>query len=273
MKIRFTKMTGAGNDFVVIDNRDRCVKNGAPAARILCDRRWGVGADGLLLLEKSRKADFRMMYFNADGSSGGMCGNGGRCIAQFAVMKKIAPRRHKFEALDHVYHAVVKASEVELGMKDPAALQLGRKILLDGKILAVNYVDTGSPHVVVLRRELSREGSVASLDVTGIGRKIRYHEAFKPAGANVNFIEEAGANSVRIRTYERGVEAETLACGTGSIASAIIASRVWKMSSPITVIPESKKDLRIEFDDDGQQMWNVRLIGPAEVVFEGSTNL
>ena len=269
VKIWFTKMSGAGNDFVVIDNRSKQIRNGPRVARILCDRRWGVGADGLLLLQKSRIAGYRLMYFNADGSYGGMCGNGGRCIARYAVLNKIAPRNHCFEALDHVYAASVRGSVVGLTMRDPRGFRLKRNIRLRGQAIVMSEVDTGSPHVVVRCEALGRRKSLKSIDVMALGREIRYHSAFKPAGTNVNFIERGKGNSIRIRTYERGVEAETLACGTGSIASAIVASRLWEFKSPIVVVPESGKKLRVEFDDDGTKISNVRLVGPAAVSFYG----
>ena len=262
-------MSGAGNDFVVIDNRSRQVRNGSRAARILCDRRWGIGADGLLLLEKSRRAEYRMMYFNADGSYGGMCGNGGRCMARFAVMNGLAPRKHRFEALQHIYLASVKNSEVELSMIDPVGLRLEKKIRLQGKSVSVSHVDTGSPHVVVVCSALGARKRLKSVDVVTLGREIRDHAAFKPGGTNVNFIERMRGNLIAIRTYERGVEAETMACGTGSIAAAIVASRLWELRSPIDVIPESKKTLRVEFVDNGTNITNVRLIGPAVVSFYG----
>jgi len=260
-------MSGAGNDFVVIDNRSKQIRNGPRAARILCDRRWGVGADGLLLLEKSRKADYRMTYFNADGSYGGMCGNGGRCIARYAVLNGIAPRKHRFEALKYIYVASVRGTEIELSMKDPCELQLHKRIRVGGKTVSVSFVDTGSAHVVVSCSALGRQETLKSVDVVGLGRKIRYHAAFKPSGTNANFVERMKGNSIGVRTYERGVEAETMACGTGSIACAIVASRLWKLNPPIVVVPESGKKLRIDFDDDGTKISNVHLIGPAAISF------
>jgi diaminopimelate epimerase len=274
MRIEFTKMSGAGNDFVVVDNRDRKIRNGARVARILCDRRWGIGADGLLLLQKSRKADYRMLYYNADGSYGGMCGNGGRCIASFAVRKKIAPASHVFEALDYLYRADVAAKEVILGMKNPTGLRIGRQIGLASGRLTVASVNTGSPHVVVKVADIGRNRNLMStLDVIRLGREIRYHRAFKPDGTNVNFIEVAGPNSIRIRTYERGVEDETLACGTGSIASALVASMIWKMRNPVTVIPRSGRRLQVLFDMKEGGFTNIRLKGPAEVTFSGFVDI
>lgn len=270
MNLKFTKMSGAGNDFVVVDSRDCGIRNGARLARKLCDRRWGIGADGLLVLERSRKAAYRMMYYNADGSYGGMCGNGGRCIAWFAVSSNIAPANHTFEALDYIYDAEVSDKAVILKMKKPRDLQIGKEIKLSARTMKVAFVDTGSPHVVVTVKDVGRKKNLlSSLDVIGLGREIRYHEAFEPAGTNVNFIEAAGGNSIRIRTYERGVEDETLACGTGSIASALVSSILWKLKSPVTVLPRSGRQLRVYFERKGLDFENVKLKGPAEVVFTG----
>lgn len=270
MKIWFTKMTGAGNDFVVIDNRPKRIRDGSKAAKVLCDRRQGIGADGLLLLEKSRRADYRMMYYNADGSYGGMCGNGGRCIARYAALNGIAPRRHDFEALDYIYKAEVRKSEVVLAMKDARDLTIGLKIDVGSLNIVVNFVDTGSPHVVVPVKNLGRRASpLASVDVVGLGRAIRNHKRFAPVGTNVNFIEKGRGNSIQIRTYERGVEDETLGCGTGAIASAIVASRMWKLRPPIRVLPKSRMQLRVGFKDTGARIEKVRLAGPASVVYAG----
>jgi diaminopimelate epimerase len=269
MNVKFTKMTGAGNDFVVIDDRMSRIRNGPKTAKLLCDRRWGIGADGLLLLRKSRSASYRMMYYNADGSYGGMCGNGGRCIASYAVAAKIAGRKHVFEALDHVYSAAVSKSEVILTMKSPQNAVLDVEIDLKLRRLPVSFIDTGSPHVVVPIVNLRGDPSLNGLDVVGLGRAIRHHGCFAPAGTNVNFIEKVGAKSIKIRTYERGVENETLACGTGAIASAIVATRRWKIAPPVTVIPRSGMRLRVDFSDLDGSISNVRLAGPAKVVYTG----
>jgi len=273
MKVKFTKMTGAGNDFVVIDDRTRRIRNGPKAAKLLCDRRWGIGADGLLLLQKSRRASYKMMYYNADGSFGGMCGNGGRCIAFYAFSGKIASRKHLFEALDHIYSATVSKTEVILTMKDPRNALSNIEIALDSQRLQVSFIDTGSPHVVVLVESLTSAASLDDLDVLRLGRMIRQDGQFAPAGANVNFIERIRGNSIRIRTYERGVEDETLACGTGSIASAIVATRRWNMIPPVTVIPRSRVPLRVDFSVLDESIQNVRLTGPAKVVYTGLVQL
>lgn len=273
MHVDFTKMTGAGNDFVVIDNRAKRIKAGSTVAKLLCDRRWGIGADGLLLLEKSRRASYRMMYYNADGSYGGMCGNGGRCIALFAFSNRIAGRTHEFEALNHVYAARLGKNEVVLTMKDPRKLRIGYEILLDSGKLIINSINTGSPHVVVPVDNLPGGVSLRDVDVLGMGRKLRFDPHFSPGGTNVNFIERTGRNSIHIRTYERGVEDETLACGTGSIASAIVAARLWNLKSPVEVVPKSKMPLRIVFDNKDGMVSQIQLAGPASVVYTGTIEL
>jgi len=274
MKISFTKMSGAGNDFVVIDNRSGIIVNGPEIARKLCDRRWGIGADGLLLVEKSRKAHYRMMYYNADGSYGGMCGNGGRCIAAFAVRHGLAPPRHSFEALKYIYRVHVGREEVTLWMKNPRELLTNVAISLEGKRQVVNFVDTGAPHAVVAVRDLKvRKRRLEDLDVVGLGRKLRSHRFFTSGGTNVNFIELKRRKSLKIRTYERGVENETLACGTGSIAAAVIAHELWGLEPPVKIVPQSHVPLWVNFEVEGDEIVNVSLRGPAEVIFEGKTEL
>lgn len=265
-------MTGAGNDFVVIDNRSGRIAKGSSLARKLCDRRWGIGADGLLLLEKSRRGAYRMMYYNADGSYGGMCGNGGRCIAFYAVKRRIAPKNHSFEALNHVYQVIVASPEkVSLRMKDPVGLKVNFMLPIRGKRIHVSYVNTGSPHVVIPVHALGLRGSkIGTVDVLELGREIRYHKAFQPSGTNVNFIEVISGKRLKIRTYERGVESETLACGTGSVAAGIVASRLFKMKAPITILPKSRSPLIVDFEVKGDRVQHVTLQGPARIVFEGS---
>ena len=269
MKLQFTKMSGAGNDFVVIDNLDNAVRGGSDLATRICDRHWGVGADGLLLVEKSTSAAYRMMYYNADGSYGGMCGNGGRCIAEFCCARGLAPAEHDFEALDHVYHAVVGQGTVKLSMKDPWDIRTNLMLPVIGKKLKATFLDTGSPHVVILAKLVSQKG-LSGIDVTALGRKIRHLKLFGPEGTNVNFIEVTGNNSLNIRTYERGVESDTLACGTGSIASAVAGSLSAGMKPPVTVTVRSGSKLTVDFEGHSDGMpRNVRLTGPVATVFEG----
>ena len=273
MKVEFVKMSGAGNDFVVIDNRDGRIQDGSSAARILCDRHNGVGGDGLLLLEPSSKVAYRMMYYNADGSYGGMCGNGGRCIALYASRTGIAPVDHQFEALDHVYLADVSEGMVRLTMKDPRLLNRRMMLPIGKKRIPVFFIDTGSPHVVVAASHLTKKG-LGTLDVKKLGQLIRYHEKFSPQGTNVNFVEIGRDKSVVIRTYERGVESETLACGTGSIAAGIFACVVEGLAAPIVVLPRSGERLIVNFRlERNGDIRGVILEGPAKETFRGSVEI
>jgi diaminopimelate epimerase len=271
MKIQFYKMSGAGNDFVVIDNRNAKIKQKVALARTLCERRYGVGADGLILIEKDSAADFKMCYYNADGSYGGMCGNGGRCAAFFAFTFDIAKRTHHFTANKRHYHAeILKGGRVSLSMIDPENIQLHKKLTADGMDIPYHFIYTGSPHVVINIHDIADETlTLEKADfVERIGRAVRLHEAFAPGGTNVNFIQREGANGIKIRTYERGVEAETFACGTGSVGSALIASLLWGLKSPVRVLPKSKELLKVSFTP-GEQITDVRLEGPAVITFRG----
>ncbi len=271
MDITFTKMSGAGNDFVVIDNRRRQIQGPAELARKLCDRRWGIGADGLLLLEESPAASYRMMYYNADGSYGGMCGNGGRCIALYAVMIGAAGSEHRFEALDHVYEARVRDNTVTLKMKDPRVINSDLVLRIGGKRIKALFLDTGSPHVVLEAKRVARKG-LHAIQVSEIGRRIRNLAAFRPGGTNVNFIEITGDNIIHIRTYERGVEAETQACGTGSIAAAIAASNAG-LAAPFVIEPASGRRLTVDFAKRDGKISDVELRGPAEVIYKGQIRI
>ena len=270
MKIEFTKMSGAGNDFVLVDNRSNLIKDGSGTARTICDRRWGVGADGLLLIERSAKANYKMMYYNADGSYGGMCGNGGRCVARYSVLQGIAPQEHAFEALDYVYKVSLENDSIRLSMKDPTDFRPNLELSVLRRKITAHFVDTGSPHVVVPVQSLTKsKRGLNSVDVQGLGKLIRFHKAFSPKGTNVNFIELLDRSSLKIRTYERGVEAETLACGTGSIASAVVASLIWDLKPPVKIMPASSVPLSVDFTVEGKRVTNVTLSGPAKVIFTG----
>ena len=270
MKLQFRKMSGAGNDFVVIDNRAGVVQDREAMARRLCDRRWGIGADGLLLLEATDKADYRMMYYNADGSYGGMCGNGGRCIARFATDNGIAGPKHTFEALGYLYSSVVRADEVVLSMKDPTDIRMNIVLRVANQNIRGHFINTGSPHFVIPIFQFGKKyRSLEDVPVEQLGKKLRYHRQFKPEGTNVNFVERGSGNLLKMRTYERGVEAETLACGTGSIASAIISARLWKLGSPISIIPRSGVRLEVAFRLANSGISQVTLKGQALTTFEG----
>ncbi|MES2202211.1 MAG: diaminopimelate epimerase [candidate division FCPU426 bacterium] len=268
-KLRFVKMSGAGNDFVVLDNRAQQVPEPLAAfAAKVADRKRGVGADGVLLVEPSSRKAFRMRYFNADGSEADMCGNGGRCIARYATLIGAAPQAMEFENLAGDFSATVLADgSVSLRMTDPHSLVLDRKVELDGKLLKAHSLNTGVPHLVV---------PVADVDQAAVfedGRKLRYHADFQPKGTNVNFVQVVDRHTVKVRTYERGVEDETLACGTGSVACAVAMAAAGEVESPVSVITRGGDALEISFDLIDHEATGVFLKGGAEVSFEGELDL
>src|SRR2546421_8221322 len=266
--VRFTKMDGAGNDFILIDNRAGNIDLGRSQIARLCDRHRGIGADGILLLERaSNHADFRMRYFNADGGEAEMCGNGARCFARFAI--KVAGQKEKisFETPAGVISAELKGDLVTLRMTEPTDLRLNLDLPIGAEKKTVHFINSGVPHVVI------PVAKIDDADVRREGAAIRHHKMFSPNGTNVNFIEKRGPNKIAIRTYERGVEDETLACGTGIVASALIFAASENTNGPIGVIARGGDELEVGFEKSGDRFRNVTLTGPAEVVFEGSIEI
>jgi diaminopimelate epimerase len=266
--LRFTKMNGAGNDFILIDNRAGDIDLNRSQVARLCDRHRGIGADGILLLETpSDHADFRMRYFNADGGEAEMCGNGARCFARFA--NKVAGTKGKisFETPAGVISAELTGELVTLQMTEPTDLRLSVPVQVGAEKKIVHFINSGVPHVVV------PVAQVGDVDVSREGSTIRYHEMFSPKGANVNFIEKRGADKIAVRTYERGVEDETLACGTGVVASALVFAVTENVRGPINVIARGGDELRVGFKKAGTKFENVTLTGPAEFVFEGTIEI
>ena len=261
-------MSGAGNDFILIDNRRGFIKAGlAKKAKTLCDRKHSIGADGLILLERSKKADIRMRILNPDGSEAEMCGNGVRCLAKFAVDMKIASPKHSVETLAGTIYTEVRGNVVKAKMIEPKELKLGFKIDLNGSDGAMNFINTGVPHAVRL------VNSVAGCDVKTLGRDIRQHKHFSPKGTNVNFVAVKQGSSIDIRTYERGVEDETLACGTGSTAGALVAAAVKNLKSPVSVHTHGGELLKVYFSRNGLSFHGVYLEGRVQKSFEGSVLL
>jgi diaminopimelate epimerase len=261
-------MDGAGNDFVMIDNRsgDVCL-NPEQIVRI-CDRHHGVGADGILLLEKATDgADFRMRYYNRDGGEAEMCGNGARCFARYAHKIAATPKKLSFETPAGVIGAELHDELVTLRLNDPSDLQLNIALRIADKNRTVHFINSGVPHVVVPVSQIDE------VDVRQDGAAIRRHEMFLPKGANVNFIEKRQGKRIAVRTYERGVENETLACGTGVVASALIFAATENSSGPISVLVRGGDELTVAFEKDGSEFRNVTLTGPAEFVFEGTIEL
>lgn len=269
IEINFTKMNGAGNDFVVINNFSGSLKTALPPlAAALCAKGFGIGADGMLVLLKSAEADFEMRYLNSDGSEGGMCGNGGRCIARFALLKKISGKTTRFAAHGRIYSAeVFDDNKVRLHLPDPEKIVKSLKIPVGSKELDATYVRPNTDHTVLT----SGEGfdHVEKADLVALARKIRFNFGIFPKGTNVNIIEKTGPNAIRMRTYERGVENETLACGTGAVACAITSSLRYNMISPVEILTAGGETLKVYFDRKADTFSNLVLEGSARVVFEG----
>ena len=266
--VPFVKMSGTGNDFILIDHRKPLIGREAMAefVSLVCRRKFSVGADGLILIEDSDQADFKWLFFNGDGSEAEMCGNGARCAARFAYMQGIAPARMRFETLAGVIEASVSDINVAIRMTKPRELQLHRTLSMDDAPLSLHSVDTGVPHAVVFVDDID------TMDVCGLGSRIRHHEAFMPAGTNVNFVRQQDG-ALEVRTYERGVEDETLACGTGAVACALVAAMLKQAESPVEIITSGGDRLTITFDlEDGGTAANVFLKGPAHVIYKGELN-
>lgn len=258
MNITFYKYQGTGNDFVIIDNRDgQFDSNSNKIVSFLCDRKFGIGADGLMLLERHDRLAFTMRYFNSDGNEATMCGNGGRCIAAFAVHTGAVknPKEFEFMAIDGSHKARYSKDNVSLKMTDV------KRIVTEPQYL---FLDTGSPHYVTFVENNS------AVDVVKEGRKVRYLKKFEEiGGTNVNFIEQINETSIKMRTYERGVENETLSCGTGAVASAISTAIKQGFGEKFNVEVRGG-ELQVEFKmDEKMHPSNIWLTGPAEFVFKG----
>lgn len=257
MEHTFYKYQGTGNDFVMVDNRTNTFpKNDTKLIGHLCDRKFGIGADGLILLENDGNADFRMVYYNSDGNESTMCGNGGRCIVAFAKALDIIDNETDFVAVDGKHHATVdNLGIVSLHMKDVNAVSVYENYV---------FLDTGSPHHVELVDELDK------FDVKGVGSHIRYSGLYGDKGSNVNFVAKAGDDKFSVRTYERGVENETLSCGTGVTAVAIAMKVLQKTESDTVTLLTPGGTLSVSFVQKGKQFTDIYLIGPAQFVFNGT---
>lgn len=256
MQIQFHKYQGTGNDFIIIDNRDARFSSLSPElVKFLCDRRFGIGADGLMLLNLNQDFDFEMVYFNSDGKEGSMCGNGGRCLVKFAHERGIRRSVYRFVASDGPHDAEMEDDgTVSLRMKDVNIISENRGDFI---------LDTGSPHYVRL------VNNVAEMDVFQKGQEIRYNESYKKNGINVNFVSFKEDDEIMVRTYERGVENETLSCGTGVTAAALVCYHNEKGFNEVTVHTRGGK-LSVEYDRiDDNNYTDIWLCGPALKVFEG----
>ena len=264
--VRFWKLEGAGNDFLGLDGRAGGFKLKRQQIADLCDRRRGVGADGVLVVEKPkvRGADFRMRYYNSDGGEAEMCGNGARCFALLA--RAVSGRKGnvlRVQTQAGLLTLRTCGREVQVSMTEPTKLRLGKKVVVAGRKLAVDFLNTGVPHAVLFVR------SVRSIDVAKQGRAIRYHSAFAPSGTNVNFVEIGRGNRIHVRTYERGVEGETLACGTGVVAASILSNLRRGLRPPIQVATRGGDNVRVGFSMENGHARKVTLQGPARIVYTG----
>jgi diaminopimelate epimerase len=262
-KIPFYKMSGAGNDFIVIDNRRDIVqqKDLSRFAVQVCRRKMSVGADGLFLLENSDRADFKWQFFNSDGSVAEMCGNGARCAARFAFLTGMTGDRMTFETLAGIIGAHVRGDQVKVKMTDPQRMALDQALTLSSGRVAYSSVNTGVPHAVL------EVADVETVNVKATGREIRYHAQFAPAGTNANFVAPLSGGLYAIRTYERGVEDETLACGTGNAAAALTLAARHGLASPVTLRTRSNSLLKVYFVREGDRWREVYLEGDARVVY------
>jgi len=263
-KVEFIKMSASGNDFILVDNRagelyqkhrdinDFVVK--------ICRRHHSVGSDGLILIQESRNADFCWRFFNADGSEANMCGNGGRCAARFAFIKGIAGEKMAFETGAGIIKAEIEGVKVKLQLTTPTDLKLDYSIKLENKEIFINSVNTGVPHAVLLSDDIDH------VPVEELGRIIRFHAAFGEKGTNVDFVKVIDKTNLVLRTYERGVEAETYACGTGAVASGVILKEKGLIESPVNILTKGGETLKVYVDDE------VYLEGDTKIIYVGLLN-
>jgi diaminopimelate epimerase len=273
--IHFEKMNGAGNDFIMIDNLRGEIGLTAERIRQLCDRRRGIGADGVILIESELDADFRMRYYNRDGGEAEMCGNGARCVVLFASRLGLGEREHgrvhlRFVAQPGRIEARVEEGRIALGMTDATSFEKSVSLPVARGAEIVHVINTGVPHAVVVEDDVE---TMSDGDVIDRGRAIRSHSRFDPDGANANFVSIHGDRAVRIRTYERGVEGETLACGTGAVAGAVVIAHLTGATSPLTMITQGGDELTVSFALNPTGARGIVLEGPATFNFSGSIEL
>ncbi len=266
--IPFVKMSGTGNDFVIIDHRNPFVSREEQVGFVkkICRRMFSVGADGIIFIESSERADFSWSFYNGDGSEAEMCGNGARCAARYAFRKNIAGRTMSFETRAGIIKAEICGAEelVRVELTRPVDMRDDLTITLDGERKELLFINTGVPHAVLFTDD-------KEVPVKKWGREIRFHEIFEPAGTNANFVTVLEDGKLLVRTYERGVEDETMACGTGAVASAVLAAVQKKVCSPVQVVTTGGEALTVTFDLlEGSKIERVYLTGPARIIYEGS---
>ncbi len=278
-KISFDKMSGAGNDFIVFNmNTFPQLNLDKNLVKKICDRHFGLGADGVITISNSEKYDFVMKYFNADGTTGSLCGNGARCAIMFAKKNELLKNNYtKFLSNDLEYSGeIISEREIRFNLSNPKKIKLNFKVKAGNQLITASFVDTGSPHIVIYLDQILVDSKnpkvfytkIGDVPVVELGREIRNLPEFSPNGVNVNFLQ-AENNYLIIRTYERGVEDETLACGTGSVASAIISNLIKNFSAPVTLITRGNDKLFVDFEVENNRFSKVSLTGPAEFIFAG----
>ncbi|MEA2236521.1 MAG: diaminopimelate epimerase [Thermoanaerobaculia bacterium] len=262
----FLKMAGGGNDFVIIDNRSGRVADAVALTRRICTPHLSVGADGVILIENTARATFRMRYLNADGSEADFCANGTRCAARFALVNVIAPKRMTIETGAGVVGAEVSdGGQVTLSLPPPRSFQPDRALTVGETVIHGSSIMVGVPHYVVFLRD-----NLWSQDIVPLGRALRMHPGLQPAGANINFVVVREPGSIEVRTYERGVEAETLSCGSGVVASAVTSALFGKTKPPVKVLTRSGITLEVFFTVNDGEPRHVQLRGDARVVYRAS---
>lgn len=259
-------MAGGGNDFVIFDNRSGTITSPESLARIMCTRRLSVGADGLILVENSARGTFRMRYFNSDGSAADFCANGTRCAARFAFLNVIAQRKMTIETDAGMIGAEVVEQSITLSLPPPRDFRREVRITTDGATVRGSYILMGVPHYVIFLR-----GDIWSQEIEPLGRVIRFHPILQPEGANVNFVLVRDRHAIDVRTYERGVEAETLSCGSGVLSSVSVSALFGKVESPVTVKTRSGIEFQVAFRVAGsgqdQSVEELRLTGDARLIY------
>ena len=281
-KILFKKMSGAGNDFIFVDkNQNAGLILTSEKIKDLCNRRNGIGADGLITIEDTAEHNYKMVYYNADGSTGSLCGNGARCSIWFAEKTgRLKNGIAKFVSNDEEYSGEVLSDElIKFNLNPPKKIKYNFKIKAANQMITSNFADSGSPHVVINIKDILKDAvnpkssfkDILDVPVFKIGKEIRYSSDFYPTGTNVNFIDVKD-EVIHIRTYERGVEDETLACGTGSVAAALICYVTDNLKPPINLKTYGGDNLIVNFEVENQKIKNLSLTGPAKIIFEGSTD-
>lgn len=264
MFLSFSKYHGAGNDFILIDDRSGSFPcDNFHLISRLCDRRLGIGADGLLLLQTSNFADFRIRIFNSDGKEAGMCGNGMRCFIHYLRSLGFRDEQFQIETMHDTISCSIKGERISVKIEKPKVLHWGIEIQHNEDKYEAYVLNTGVPHAVIFVEDLDH------VEVETLGRSIRNHEAFSPLGVNVNFAKLGADGSLRVRTYERGVEAETPSCGTGAAAVALTALQKWDMPSPVRIVPRSLDCLEVHVNQNSIGGKDLELIGTASYVFDG----